>query len=249
MTCRSCCRRGHRTAAGAKTGAIRGRVVSTDGRAMPHAQVRACRGSAAGRAGRPPAPFPSVTSPRTTMDGSSFRIDGGIVPARGEAGYRLRQPDSPSPIAPPPLGVGPRSISRTARRASASTSRWRRWGAMNGRVFDELGEPLQGASVQLLQVRYQAGRRRLVAAGGAARLTDDLGRFRIYGRRAGQYIVSATSAVSQSAELPGYTRSYFPGTPNAERGAVRLDGAVAGTDRHRFLDVAREDGARFRGRC
>lgn len=35
---------------------------------------------------------------------------------------------------------------------------------MTGRVFDEFGEPMLGASVQLLKLAYQAGRRRLVPA-------------------------------------------------------------------------------------
>jgi hypothetical protein len=34
-----------------------------------------------------------------------------------------------------------------------------RWGSIEGHLLDELGDPLQGASVQLLQVRYQKGRR------------------------------------------------------------------------------------------
>jgi hypothetical protein len=54
-----------------------------------------------------------------------------------------------------------------------------------------------------------------VPAGGAARVTDDLGRFRIFGVQPGQYIVSASAGGVQTAELPGYSRSYFPGTPNA----------------------------------
>jgi hypothetical protein len=54
-----------------------------------------------------------------------------------------------------------------------------------------------------------------VPAGGAAQVTDDLGRFRIFGVRPGQYIVSASVGGVQTAELPGYARSYFPGTPNA----------------------------------
>jgi hypothetical protein len=90
-----------------------------------------------------------------------------------------------------------------------------RWGAMNGRVFDELGDPLQGVSVQLLQVRYQSGRRRLVSAAGAYNPTDDLGRFRVPSVQPGQYIVSAIVAGVSTAELPGYARSYFPGTPDA----------------------------------
>jgi hypothetical protein len=48
-----------------------------------------------------------------------------------------------------------------------------------------------------------------------ARLTDDLGRYRIYGLAPGKYIVSAAVGDVGGAELPGYTRSYFPGGANA----------------------------------
>jgi hypothetical protein len=77
-----------------------------------------------------------------------------------------------------------------------------------------LNDPMQGASVQLLQVRYEAGRRRLVAAGGAARVTDDLGRYRLYNVPPGQYVVSATAGAVSSADVPGYARAYYPGTAN-----------------------------------
>ena len=36
----------------------------------------------------------------------------------------------------------------------------RRWGTLEGRVVDELGDPIQGAAVQLLHIRYENGRRR-----------------------------------------------------------------------------------------
>jgi hypothetical protein len=121
-----------------------------------------------------------------------------------------------------------------------------RWGSMTGHVFDELGDPLQGASVQLLQVRYQGGRRRLVGAGGASNPTDDLGRFRIYGVAPGQYIVSATVGGVQTADLPGYTRTYFPGTPTASEAqfaALALSQETAGID----FSMARARTARISG--
>jgi hypothetical protein len=86
-----------------------------------------------------------------------------------------------------------------------------RLGTVSGVIADELGDPLQGASVQLLRVRYEAGRRRLVTAGEAA-LSDDRGRFRAFNIYPGQYIVSATPGSVMAADLPGYARSYFPGT-------------------------------------
>jgi hypothetical protein len=40
--------------------------------------------------------------------------------------------------------------------------------AVSGRVVDERGDSLQGARVDLLRPRYEAGRRRLMAASSAA---------------------------------------------------------------------------------
>ena len=108
-----------------------------------------------------------------------------------------------------------------------------RWGSIEGHALDELGEPLQGVSVQVMQVRYQAGRRRLVAAAGASPITDDLGRFRIYGMAPGAYIVSATIGDVGTDDLPGYTRSYYPGTANASEAqfvSVGLSQQMTGVD-------------------
>jgi protocatechuate 3,4-dioxygenase beta subunit len=201
-------------AAARKTGAIRGRVVSTDGRPVTHAQVRTVSRVVAA-AGAPPAPFASVTV--TADDDGRFELPdlpaGSFQITASKTGYSM--PGSPSPFAPPPLGVGPTvdlGDGETRERVDVTLARW---SAMNGRVFDELGDPVQGVSVQLLQVRYQAGRRRLVAAGAASIPSDDLGRFRVAPVSPGQYIVSATVGGVSTAELPGYTRSFFPGTPNA----------------------------------
>lgn len=86
------------------------------------------------------------------------------------------------------------------------------WGTLTGRVFDEHGEPVQGARVEILQLRYEGGRRRLVPAGAISRVTDDLGEYRLYGLRPGQYIVSAEVGALGAADLPGYARTFFPGS-------------------------------------
>jgi hypothetical protein len=72
---------------------------------------------------------------------------------------------------------------------------------------------MQGVGVEVLQVQYEAGRRRLVPV-SSSRLTDDLGRYRLYGLAPGQYIVSAAVGQVFTEDLPGYGRAYFPGTPN-----------------------------------
>ena len=196
------------------TGVIRGRVVSTDGRGLSHAQVRALPrfpASAPPGTGQAQAFQPTVVTADTegrfelpALAAGTFRVSAGKV------GYS-------APDAPFPLGFsGPGILidlaeGETKERVDLTLARW---GAVLGHVFDELGDPLQGASVQLLQVRYQAGKRRLVSAGGTSIPTDDLGRFRISALPPGQYIVSATIGGVASADLPGYGRSYFPGTPS-----------------------------------
>jgi protocatechuate 3,4-dioxygenase beta subunit len=196
-----------------KTGVIRGRTVTSDGRPVAHALVRAVSRPAA--PGRPPAAFATVTV--TADDDGRFELPdlpaGSFQITASKVGYAM--PDSPSPFAPPPLGVGPTvdlADGETRERVDINMARW---SAVNGRIFDVLGDPLQGVSVQLLQVRYQAGRRRLVAAGAASNPSDDLGRFRVSTVQPGRYIVSATVGGVSTGELPGYARAYYPGTANA----------------------------------
>ena len=91
-----------------------------------------------------------------------------------------------------------------------------------------------------MQVRYQAGRRRLVGAGGAARLSPTIsgGFAPMASRRADTSSARSVGGV-QSAELPGYARTYFPGTPNASEAqfvAVDLSQEVTGID----FSLARE---------
>jgi hypothetical protein len=104
---------------------------------------------------------------------------------------------------------------------------------LSGVVLDDNGDPLQGASVQLLAIRYEAGRRQLVSANVAARVTDDAGRYRLFGIAPGQYVVSASIGNVASADVSGFVRSYFPATSSpsgAQFVAVRRSEAVAGID-------------------
>ena len=118
--------------------------------------------------------------------------------------------------------------------------------SLSGQVVDELDSPLEGVSVQLLQVRYERGRKRLVPA-GTARLTDDLGRYRLYDLPPGQYVVSGAIGAVGSSELPGYARSYFPNTTNpaqAQFVALREGQELAGID----LSMSRATTARISGK-
>ena len=185
------------------TGVIRGRILSTDGRALAHAQVRLMQASAGVRA--------STSADEEGRFEFTDLPPGKFGVVASKMGYSpIGQDDSPLAAL---LNSGPTFDLAEGETREKVDVRLRRWGTLEGRVFDELGEPILGASIQLLHIRYENGRRRLVAAGGAARATDDLGRYRIYAVAPGRYVVSAT--VSDAADLPGYARSYYPGTPNA----------------------------------
>jgi hypothetical protein len=113
-------------------------------------------------------------------------------------------------------------------------------GAITGRVLDEAGDSVEGASVRVLQVQYDSGRRRLALASDvSAQRTDDRGRYRLYGLRPGEYIVSAVVGNLQPitgqlvADLPGYATTYFPGTTNpgeAQRVTIELSREATGAD-------------------
>ena len=63
-----------------------------------------------------------------------------------------------------------------------------RHGAVEGRVVDENGDPVDGVSVTALQIRFKDGRRRLVTPPGVVpRRTNELGRYRVYGLPPGDY--------------------------------------------------------------
>jgi hypothetical protein len=92
-------------------------------------------------------------------------------------------------------------------------------GVISGRILDDAGEPVEDALVRPVQLRYINGRRQLVDV-GTPRLSDDLGRFRLFGLRPGQYAVSASVGqivVAQpSVDLPGFGTTYYPGTTDPQ---------------------------------
>ena len=71
-------------------------------------------------------------------------------------------------------------------------------GAIAGRVFDEDGDPLRGASVSALQAYYGTGKRRL--GGTAETKTNDKGEFRLWGLRPGIFYLPAFGA-TQAAPI------------------------------------------------
>ena len=97
-----------------------------------------------------------------------------------------------------------------------------RGGVIRGRVSDEFGQPVLGATVRAAQIQHSRGRRRVVPIGNAAQ-TDDLGQYRIYGLPSGAYVVSAqlrTTFAARRLDVTGYAPSYYPGTPVPEEAST-----------------------------
>jgi hypothetical protein len=95
-----------------------------------------------------------------------------------------------------------------------------------GRILDEDGEPLAGASVAALREIYSHGKRSLSIANTAE--TNDLGEYRLYGLAPGRYFVSAAlpqwnrfgggeDSEVANASSQGYAKIYFPGTSDASK--------------------------------
>jgi hypothetical protein len=92
-------------------------------------------------------------------------------------------------------------------------------GGIAGTILDSAGEPFQGVRVSAMQVRRENGR--VVATRtGWERVTDDRGRYRVFGLPAGSYIVMAsTDAVASGTDgeqRRGFTRTYYPGTARGD---------------------------------
>ncbi|MBV6430158.1 MAG: hypothetical protein IANPNBLG_00261 [Bryobacteraceae bacterium] len=90
---------------------------------------------------------------------------------------------------------------------------------ITGRVTDEDGDPVMGASVQLVSPRYYQGRKQMLPMSSA--MTNDLGEYRVFGVAPGRYYLSVTGrqssdyAVDRSAGSKpgeGYAPTYYPGT-------------------------------------
>jgi protocatechuate 3,4-dioxygenase beta subunit len=192
----------------AGTATVRGRIVSTEGRPLPHAMVQLIS-----------ATDPMQSRADRTDESGQFEFrdlaSGAYTIGGSKTGFSPAPADG-VPSAARPAISGSRVIRLSAGEAMDRVEiRLAPWGSIEGHVLDEYGDPVEGARVQVLALRYEAGRRRLVPAAGSAAPTDDLGRYRVFGVAPGRYVISATAAAVLSAELPNYARSYYPGTSEA----------------------------------
>ena len=110
-------------------------------------------------------------------------------------------------------------------------------GVISGHVYDEAGEPLAGANVMPLQMRFFNGRRRLTPTRGNTS-TDDSGQYRIGSLEPGDYYIYVTSRETWETEPPdvrtmGFMPTMYPAAismSEAQRVRVKAGQEVAGID-------------------
>jgi len=192
----------------AGTAVIRGRVVSADsGTPVRRAQVRAQAGE--------------LRANRLVNTDAQGQFEFKDLPAgrwnltASKAGYMtLRYGQKRSFEAGTPIEISDGQVMERADFALPKGA------AITGRVFDEYGDPVANARVQVLRYQTVQGQRRLTPAGGGDQ-TDDTGAYRIYGLAPGDYYVSATLRANNGPfiddnnnDTTSYASTYYPGTGN-----------------------------------
>jgi hypothetical protein len=193
--------------------ALRGRVVSATGGVVAGARVRLTQQATRGGA--------TTLSDRDGRFSFAGLVPGPFLLTASKTGFSDEEPSFGRPV----------TVTATGADTELTLTPW---GSVSGRVLDELGEPVQGVSMQLLRLRFQDGARRLVSA-GYTRTTDDRGVFRIFGVSPGQYILSASAGDVSTSELPGYVRTYYPGVAEPSASAFLT---VAAGQAHTGADVS-----------
>lgn len=188
-------------------GLLRGRVMTTDGQPVPNAGVTLGLMVRANSAGG---------SKQATADASG-RFEFGQLPP-GRFLIVAQKPGYDMPASSADLGyiTLPEGVTR-----EGIIVRLDRWSSVEGRIVDERGDPMEGALVQLLRPSYEDGRKSLMPLATCqpppfrrqlVTRTDDRGFYRIFQIPEGRYLLSATVGSLSSPELPGYPRTFFPGT-------------------------------------
>jgi hypothetical protein len=142
-------------------GQVRGRVVSTAGTPLSRAKV------ALARVGR----FPDVRTADSDRDGGFVftALPVGVYRVlASKAGYSAAGVGRDA-ITQDTLRTAGRQVAVTGEQAADVELSLAPWSTVTGRVRDDEGDPVQGAIVRLLQVRYRAGRRQLVPVGPSER--------------------------------------------------------------------------------
>jgi len=190
----------------AGTAIIRGRVVSADnGTPVRRAQVRAQAGE--------------LRANRLVSTDAQGRFEFKDLPAgrwnltASKAGYMtLRYGQKRSFEAGSPIEISDGQVMERADFALPKGA------AVTGHIFDEYGDAVANARVQVLRYQTVQGQRRLTPAGGGDQ-TDDTGSYRIYGLAPGDYYISATLRAGNgpfiddnASDTTSYASTYYPGT-------------------------------------
>jgi protocatechuate 3,4-dioxygenase beta subunit len=205
------------------TSAIRGQVITTDGRPLPFARAVLCQDF--------------CRESRNTDEGGHYEFTG--LPAgtyriaASKPGYSLPS-DGPGPLERGNGGVMVDVDADDTRDRVDVTLR--RWAALSGRLVDDDGEPVVDARVGLVVTRYVGGRRRIAGFNAMTATTDERGEFRIFAVPDGQYLLVA-STPSVASELPGAVPTFYPGTTEAAAGRFLR---IAAGDDLRGLDFPLE---------
>jgi carboxypeptidase family protein len=224
--------------------AIRGRIVSDDGKPLYRAQVMLLLDDETPVSRVFTGDFNLLKGPtplKSTFTDESGQYElGGLSPGRYRVGARQS--------GYVPMGFDqPRSSALGGAIAIDADSRngidiaLPRLGVVAGRITDENGDPIEGAIVTIVGVRFEDGDRVLVPAATSAP-SDDRGQYRVFGIEPGRYLVRAGPGdragllrfgIPTGDEIPGYAPSFFPGTftaPQAARVDVAPSGSLTGVD-------------------
>ena len=206
------------------TGVIRGRITNSEGRPLRRVQVRLSgetipEGRTASTNGLGKFEIRELPAGRFTLNASRA----GYLPMSfGQ--QRIGEPGRPIELAETQvLENSDIVLPKTA--------------IIAGRILDEAGEPLAGATVLTMQMKYFNGKRRLLPVRGNA-TSDDTGQFRLSGLEPGEYYVQASSRETWEADtadkqMLGFLPTFYPSNPTqteAQRVRVRAGQEVPGID-------------------
>ena len=200
------------------TGALLVKVISDDGGAVRGARVvvtvagAEAYGSAGQSSGAPTAAVRDGGRP--SLPAKEARTDLGGVALLSD----LASGDYSVTVLPPTSYVAARTPTRVrvnARGQAATTVRLTRGGVVTGRILDENGGPVTGASVSVLRLSRAGGRPQ--TGNYTTQPTNDLGVYRVWNLAPGDYVVHARFENSQSLSsdgpaVDGYQPTYFPGS-------------------------------------
>ncbi len=178
---------------GGRTGTISGRVLGEDG---PPAAFVSVAGFAVGVA---------QTSSRSTLTDAEGNFSLRDLPA---ASYRFNA------FAPGYVSNNDPADATTYHVGDTVTLNLVKGGVITGRVTSGTGEPVIAAPITALRVRDADGKAVSVGLGGRPGYTDDNGVYRLYGLRAGSYLVVANGGgfffTSLASAFDGDAPVYYP---------------------------------------